>query len=112
MGILLLVFLQTNPHTTADDSREGVTFTRSIARGCQGLTAEGGRGPNLSDGDFYHGDTDADFFRNVQSGIAGTEMLGKDRKFQNLVEAFHWDLSSMPYVASRRSMPVTLAKGT
>ena len=76
MWMLLVLFLQANPHTSADDIEMGSSAYRIHCARCHGLTGEGGRGPNLANGDFYHGDTDADLFRNVREGIAGTEMLG------------------------------------
>ncbi len=43
---------------------------------CHGYNGEGGRGPNLAAGRFYHGSTDLDLFNNVSNGIPGTEMPG------------------------------------
>src|SRR4030095_1408349 len=43
---------------------------------CHGLNAEGGRGPNLSEGNFYHGSSDAELLKNISDGIPGTEMPG------------------------------------
>jgi mono/diheme cytochrome c family protein len=40
------------------------------------LKGEGGRGPNLITGQFYHGSTDADLMRNISDGIPGTAMPG------------------------------------
>ena len=37
---------------------------------------EGGHGPNLAAGVLFHGSTDADLFRNISDGIAGTAMPG------------------------------------
>ncbi len=76
MWVLLVLFLQANPHASADDVARGGKAYRIHCARCHGLAGEGGRGPNLADGDFYHGDTDADLFRNVQDGIAGTQMPG------------------------------------
>ena len=74
MWMLLVLFLQTNPHTSADDVERGGNVYKIHCVRCHGLAGEGGRGPNLANGDFYHGDTDADLFRNIGDGIAGTEM--------------------------------------
>src|SRR3954466_6356100 len=65
-----------NPHTTAADVAAGAKTFRSHCAPCHGYTAEGGRGPNLAAGRFYHGNTDADIFNNISHGIAGTEMPG------------------------------------
>ncbi len=74
--MLLVLFLQANPHASADEVARGGKAYRIHCARCHGLAGEGGCGPNLADGDFYHGDTDADLFRNVQDGIAGTQMPG------------------------------------
>jgi mono/diheme cytochrome c family protein len=53
---------------------------------CHGLRGEGGRGPNLARGRFYHGSSDADLLRNITEGIPGTVMPGifymEDRVWQ------------------------------
>ena len=40
------------------------------------MKGEGGRGPNLRTGVFFHGGADADLFRNITDGITGTAMPG------------------------------------
>jgi putative heme-binding domain-containing protein len=76
MWMLLVLFLQASPHASADDVERGGKAYRIHCARCHGLSGEGGRGANLADGDFYRGDTDADLFRNVDDGIAGTGMPG------------------------------------
>ena len=63
-----------NPHTTEQDIAAGAKIFRSHCAECHGLNGEGGRGPNLQTGVFFHGDTDADLFRNITDGIPGTAM--------------------------------------
>ncbi len=41
---------------------------------CHGPNGEGGIGPNLTTGVFYHGGDDADLFQNIANGIEGTAM--------------------------------------
>jgi len=65
-----------NPHTTPADVIEGGKIFRSHCAECHGLKGEGGRGPNLAAGVFYHGASDADLHRNVTDGIPGTAMPG------------------------------------
>lgn len=65
-----------NPHTTAADVAAGAKTFRSHCAACHGFNGEGGRGPNLTTGIFYHGDSDADLLKNISDGIAGTEMPG------------------------------------
>jgi cytochrome c oxidase cbb3-type subunit III len=44
---------------------------------CHGLKGEGGKGPNLTLGVYYHGSDDASLFRNITDGIPGTAMPGQ-----------------------------------
>src|SRR6266487_1874454 len=65
-----------NPHTTPADVAAGSKIFRSHCAECHGLKGEGGRGPNLTTGVFFHGNTDADLMRNISDGIPGTAMPG------------------------------------
>src|SRR3954447_14554932 len=48
-------------------------FTRKCSA-CHGDTAKGGRGPDLTSGEWKHGSSDLDLMRNIISGIPGTQM--------------------------------------
>src|SRR5215472_7804010 len=65
-----------NPYTSTADVVQGEKTFRSHCSPCHGLKGEGGRGPNLAAGIFYHGPSDADLLRNISNGIDGTEMPG------------------------------------
>ncbi len=65
-----------NPHTTPADIAAGAKIFRGHCGECHGLQGEGGRGPSLNSGVFYHGSTDADLLNNVTDGIPGTAMPG------------------------------------
>src|SRR5258707_11918986 len=65
-----------NPLTTPADVAAGAKIFRSHCAECHGLKGEGGRGPNLQTGVFFHGATDADIFLNITDGISGTAMPG------------------------------------
>jgi len=65
-----------NPHTTPADVAAGAKIFRSHCGECHGLKGEGGRGPNLTSGVFFHGNTDADLIQNISDGIPGTAMPG------------------------------------
>ncbi len=41
---------------------------------CHGILGEGGRGPDLRTGTFFAGSSDADLYRVISEGVAGTEM--------------------------------------
>ena len=65
-----------NPHTTAADVAAGAKIFRLHCAECHGLHGEGGRGPNLTTGVYYHGAADANLFNNITDGIPGTAMPG------------------------------------
>jgi putative heme-binding domain-containing protein len=65
-----------NPHTSAADIAAGAMTFRSHCSPCHGFNGEGGRGPDLAIGRFYHGSTDLDLLNNISNGIPGTEMPG------------------------------------
>jgi putative heme-binding domain-containing protein len=69
-----LMAQQRNPHTTPADVEAGGKIFRSHCADCHGLKGEGGKGPNLASGIYYHGSTDEALFRNVIDGIPGTAM--------------------------------------
>lgn len=65
-----------NPRTSPADVAAGAKTFRSHCSVCHGLNGEGGRGPNLTSGEFYHGSSDSDLLNNISNGIPGTEMPG------------------------------------
>lgn len=65
-----------NPRTSPADIAAGAKTFRSHCSPCHGMKGEGGRGPNLASGRFYHGSTDPDLLNNISNGIDGTEMPG------------------------------------
>lgn len=65
-----------NGHITPADLAAGAKTFRSHCAPCHGSNAQGGIGPNLAAGVFFHGNTDSDLFRNITEGIAGTAMPG------------------------------------
>ncbi len=65
-----------NPHTTAADVAAGARIFRLHCAECHGLHGEGGRGPNLTTGVYFHGSTDEDLLNNITDGIKGTAMPG------------------------------------
>lgn len=76
--------------------REGrQLFIRSCSA-CHGDTAKGGRGPDLTTGEWKHGGTTADLVRNITKGIPGTQMPPipmPDEEAQSIV-AFLFSLSA------------------
>ena len=79
MAIAIQLHAQTelrNPHTSPADIAAGAQTFRSHCAACHGLNGEGGRGPNLASGIFYHGASDSDLLNTISNGVAGTEMPG------------------------------------
>jgi len=65
-----------NPRTSPADVAAGAKTFRSHCSPCHGYDAEGGLGPRLAGGHFYHGSSDADLLNNISNGIPGTVMPG------------------------------------
>lgn len=66
-----------NPHTNAADVAAGAKIFRSHCADCHGLTGQGGKGPDLTTGQFFHGSSDAALLYNISEGITGTAMPGQ-----------------------------------
>ncbi len=57
-----------------DTIKEGARLFAQNCSACHGDTAKGGRGPDLTSGQWKHGGTDEDLIRNTIKGIPGTQM--------------------------------------
>ena len=64
------------------DLEMGKALFRGLCSGCHGGAGKGGKGPNLTDDRWLHGDTDADIERTIRNGVSGTTMkeMGKSLK--------------------------------
>jgi putative heme-binding domain-containing protein len=76
MRIALMLFAATITLCGQDQVSAGAKIFRSHCAECHGLKGEGGRGPNLTTGVFFHGSANADLMRNISDGIPGTAMPG------------------------------------
>jgi putative heme-binding domain-containing protein len=65
---------------------EGQALFRGLCSGCHGGLGRGGKGPDLTDNRWLHGDKDADIARVIQNGVPGTTMkkLGESLKEQQI----------------------------
>jgi putative heme-binding domain-containing protein len=54
----------------------GAKTFRSHCSPCHGLKGEGGSGPNLTTGHFYHATTDEELLNVISNGVPGTAMPG------------------------------------
>src|SRR6266852_6228085 len=76
MRFVLMLLAATVTLCGQDHVSAGAKIFRSHCAECHGLKGEGGRGPNLQTGVFFHGGADADLFLNITDGISGTAMPG------------------------------------
>ena len=65
-----------NPLTSAADVEVGRKYFLGHCALCHGSGGEGGRGTNLTTGQYRHGGEDHDLFQTIQKGVPGTEMPG------------------------------------
>ena len=65
---------------------EGQALFRGLCSGCHGGLGRGGKGPDLTDNRWLHGDKDEDIKRVIQNGVPGTTMkkLGESLKEQQI----------------------------
>jgi putative heme-binding domain-containing protein len=84
------------------DVAAGAKTFRSHCAACHGLSGEGGRGPNLAAGVFYHGGSDADLLKTISDGVPGTEMPGLFYSADRIVQviAYIRSLSTQPRSAA------------
>ena len=101
-----------NPRTSPADVAAGAKTFRSHCSPCHGLHGEGGLGPNLASGRFYHGSRDIDLLNNIADGIPGTAMPGlfysPDRVWQ--IVAFIRSLNAAAAAAKPAGDPRTGAE--
>src|SRR3979490_968334 len=64
----------TNPLDTPEGAEQGNALFQTHCSYCHGARGEGGRGADLTTGQYRHGGSDANLFKNVRNGIPGTEM--------------------------------------
>ncbi len=66
------------PLTLYAQTDAGISHGRALFRTncafCHGLTAEGGRGPNLVSAPLHHGESDEDLRNTIRQGVPGTTM--------------------------------------
>src|SRR5437588_1749610 len=64
-------------------AEEGRVALRGSCSLCHGIKGEGGRGPDLTIGNYSVGNTDADLYRVISDGAAGTEMPGFSARYES-----------------------------
>lgn len=65
---------------------EGQALFRGLCSGCHGGMGRGGKGPDLTDNRWLHGDKDEDIARVIKNGVPGTTMkkLGESLKEEQI----------------------------
>ena len=63
-----------NPFETQQDAEHGGRLFQTHCSYCHGARGEGGRGADLTAGDYRHGGTDKELFVSIRYGIEGSEM--------------------------------------
>ncbi len=75
MTATILALLLTSAHAQHPGQiREGRQLFVKMCSACHGDNAKGGRGSDLTSGQWKHGGSDEDLIRNMTAGIAGTQM--------------------------------------
>jgi mono/diheme cytochrome c family protein len=65
-----------NLHTAAEDIAAGARIFRSHCADCYGIAGQGGKGPYLTTGQFFHDSSDAMLLKNISDGMDGKAMPG------------------------------------
>lgn len=73
-NLALCVLLVAPLRSQHPDVTQGATLFVEKCSACHGDTAKGGRGPDLTTGQWKHGATDDELVRNIIKGIPGTQM--------------------------------------
>ena len=70
------------------DQAEGQALFRGLCSGCHGGAGRGGKGPDLTDTRWIHGDKDADIARVIRDGVPKTTMkkLGESLKEEQIAK--------------------------
>ena len=63
-----------NPFDDSEGRQQGQTLFQTHCAYCHGARGEGGRGADLTTGNFRHGGSNLELYATIHSGIAGTEM--------------------------------------
>jgi putative heme-binding domain-containing protein len=65
---------RTNPFDTPDGRDQGAALFQTHCAYCHGARGEGGRGADLTTGNYRHGGSDQELYATVRLGIPGTDM--------------------------------------
>src|SRR5215467_4522180 len=74
LALSALLCAQNNSSDTPQDVDLGARLFQTHCSYCHGLHGEGGRGADLTNGQYRHGGSDAELFSTIRNGIPGSEM--------------------------------------
>lgn len=77
-----------NRFTKPGDVHQGQQLIRALCSRCHGIDGKGGKGPDLTDGVFRHGSTNAEITKNIRDGIPGTGMPG----LGEVLDEWNWQI--------------------
>src|SRR4051812_17736293 len=63
-----------NPFETPVDLKQGGSLYQTHCSYCHGAFGEGGRGPDLTSGEYIHGGSDSELYVTIRNGAPGSEM--------------------------------------
>ena len=84
--------------TTPEDAQQGAALFQTHCTYCHGARGQGGRGSDLTTGQYKHGGSDASLYATIRNGVRGTEMpavLATDDEVWKMV-AFVKTLGTLP----------------
>src|SRR5438067_8547401 len=65
---------QSNPFDTPDGAQQGAALFQTHCTYCHGARGQGGRGSDLTTGQYKHGGSEASLYATIRNGVRGTEM--------------------------------------
>ena len=71
---LSMAWAQQNPFDNPEGRQQGGALFQTHCAYCHGARGEGGRGADLTTGNYRHGGSDRELYASIRNGIPGTEM--------------------------------------
>lgn len=74
MALIAPAWAQQQKTTTPEDAQQGAALFQTHCTYCHGARGQGGRGADLTTGQYKHGGSDASLYDTIRNGVRGTEM--------------------------------------
>jgi len=75
---------QRSAYDTPEGAAQGATLFQTRCAFCHGARGEGGRGTDLTSGQYAHGGSDAELYSTIRNGVPGTERFRSALPTQSL----------------------------